>query len=163
MFLSVTLTGWVERECCVLRSGGRPGDAVYVTGRLGGSIGGRHLNFRPRVAEARWLVESFRPTAMMDLSDGVGADLPRLADASGCGYALWRDQIPKSRGCTVEQALGDGEDYELLFTMTDAMTSDLETQWRADFPKLPLTRIGELTPRNGGGNLRLNHGFDHFA
>ncbi|MGV3532037.1 MAG: thiamine-phosphate kinase [Chthoniobacteraceae bacterium] len=163
MFLSVTLTGWVERERCVLRSGGKPGDAVYVTGRLGGSIAGRHLDFKPRVAEARWLVESFLPSAMMDLSDGIGADLPRLADASGCGYELWRDRIPKARGCTVEQALSDGEDYELLFTIAEAKTGDLEQEWKADFPKVPLTRIGALVSASRGGNLRSDHGFDHFA
>lgn len=163
MFLSVTLTGWVERERCVLRSGGKPGDAVYVTGRLGGSITGRHLDFKPRVAEARWLVESFLPSAMMDLSDGIGADLPRMADASGCSYELWRDRIPKTRGCTVDQAMSDGEDYELLFTIADAQTGDLEKEWKADFPKVPLTRIGALVSPGRGGNLRSDHGFDHFA
>lgn len=163
MFLSVMLTGWVERKRCVRRSGGKPGDAVYVTGRLGGSIAGRHLDFIPRIAEARWLGESFLPSAMMDLSDGVGADLPRLAEASGCGYELWPERLPRMRGCTVEQALGDGEDYELLFTIAEKQCAELEREWKADFPRLPLTRIGTLTAQTSSHKTRTTHGFDHFA
>jgi thiamine-monophosphate kinase len=163
MFLSVALTGWVERERCVLRSGGKPGDAVYVTGRLGGSIVGKHLDFTPRVAEARWLGDSFPPSAMMDLSDGVGADLPRLADASGCSYELWEDRLPRVRGCSAEQALSDGEDYELLFSIAGERCADLEKEWKADFPRLPLTRIGTLTARSSSRKQRITHGFDHFA
>ena len=68
------------------RSGGQADDILFVTGTLGGSGKGRHLNFVPRLEEARWLTEHFRIHAMMDLSDGPGADLPRLAQASGVGF-----------------------------------------------------------------------------
>ncbi len=163
LVLSVALTGWVERKQCVLRSGGKPRDAVYVTGRLGGSIAGKHLDFTPRLAEARWLGEFFLPSAMMDLSDGVGADLPRLATASGCGYDLWSDQIPRTRGCTGEQALSDGEDYELLFTIAEKRCAALEGDWKTDFPRLPLTRIGTLTARSSSRTKQAIRGFDHFT
>src|SRR5690606_1804440 len=89
--LSIAMTGWVERSCCVLRSGARVGDLIAVTGRLGGSLAsGRHLDFSPRLRAARWLVadESRRPRAMMDLSDGLAKDLPRLAKLSGVGYRV---------------------------------------------------------------------------
>jgi thiamine-monophosphate kinase len=169
-FLSVALTGRVERRCCVTRAGGRPGDALFVTGRLGGSLAGKHLDFIPRVAEARWLVTHFRPRAMMDLSDGLAADLPRLARASACGFELWEEKIPRSRGCTVAQALGDGEDFELLLAVPARTAAALQKAWRRPFPKLPLTEIGRLTaPRAAARRPSAQRkssaprGYDHFA
>ena len=164
LFLDIAISGWVERSCCILRSGGRPGDALYVTGRLGGSRAGKHLDFIPRLAEARWLATHFRPTAMMDLSDGLAADLPRLAAASRCGFTLDEAKIPRTRGATLAQALGDGEDFELLFALAPQLGTKLETMWRAKFPRLPLTRIGSLTASQLSTlNSQLPRGFDHFA
>jgi thiamine-monophosphate kinase len=161
LFLSIALTGVVEKGCCVLRSGGKPGDLLYVTGRLGGSIRGKHLRFIPRVKEAQWLVKNFRPHAMMDLSDGLGADLPRLARASKTGFILSRESLPLNPGCAPENALQDGEDFELLFSISKKQAARLEPAWKKAFPKLPLTCIGSLTrPLN---STVLNHGFDHFA
>lgn len=160
MFLSVALTGEVERARCIRRSGGQPGDALCVTGRLGGSLAGRHLDFIPRVEEARWLTEHFAIHAMMDLSDGLGSDLPRLARASGTGYQLDEPRIPRTRGCTTAQAMSDGEDYELLFALDAQDWEKLEADWALRFPKLPLTQIGRLT-RDGG--IPLETGHDHFA
>jgi thiamine-monophosphate kinase len=164
VFISIALTGTVEPARCVLRSGGKPGDALFVTGRLGGSITGKHLDFTPRLHEARWLTEHFTIRAMMDLSDGVGADLPRLAAASGCGFHLDLAALPCTEGCTPEQALADGEDFELLFAIAPEDAPRLLSEW--PFPAaLPLTQIGHLTtaaqsPTNAPSTL---HGFDHFA
>jgi thiamine-monophosphate kinase len=163
IFLTVALTGWVERTRCTLRSGGSPGDALYVTGRLGGSLSGRHLDFIPRVAEARWLVTHFKPSAMMDLSDGLGADLPRLAAASHCGFDLLPDQLPRAPGCSAEQALSDGEDYELLLAVDPGKALPMERAWKRSFPRLPLTRIGELRAKTKPSKLKLPRGHDHFA
>jgi len=157
IFVSVALTGRVEKERCVLRSGGRAGDRLYVTGRLGGSLTGKHLDFIPRVKEARWLTENFRLRAMMDLSDGLGADLPRLASASGCGFDL--RLIPCMRGCTPAAAMSDGEDFELLFAISPRDRARLERDW--PFRRLPLTCIGHLTELSHP--LIHLHGFDHFA
>ena len=163
-FISVALTGRVERARCVTRSGGKAGDVLYVTGRLGGSGGGRHLDFVPRVAEARWLAGKFRIHAMMDISDGLGADLPRLARASGCGFEIWKEKIPCSRGCTIEQALGDGEDFELLFAISPRDAERLDAGWRKAFPKLSLTQIGALIrPDKTNTRKKLTRGHDHFA
>ena len=163
-FISIALTGEVERVRCVTRSGGRAGDVLFVTGRLGGSRAGKHLDFIPRVAEARWLTEHFRIRAMMDISDGLAADLPRLAKASGCGFEISEEKIPSNRGCTVAQALGDGEDFELLFAVRPADAASLETKWRAKFPKLPLTQIGVLTRAAANAKRTPKHrGHDHFA
>ena len=146
------------------RGGGGAGDFLYVTGRLGGSLAGRHLDFIPRLAEARWLTEKFRICAMMDISDGLVADLPRLAKASGCGFEIAKEKIPRNRGCTVAQALGDGEDFELLFAVRPADAQRLEAQWCTKFPRLPLTQIGVLTRRPANAKRKPAHrGHDHFA
>ncbi len=163
LFLSVALTGRVERDRCILRSGGHPGDVLYVTGRLGGSLAGKHLDFTPRLTEARWLVTHFKPGAMMDLSDGLAADLPRLAAASGCGYEILREQLPLNQGSTAEQALSDGEDYELLFAIDPKRAIALERAWKRKFPRLPLTRIGQLTARRKTRARKPPRGYDHFA
>lgn len=165
LFVSIALTGWVERTRCLLRSGGQAGDGVYVTGRLGGSRAGRHLDFIPRLAEARWLVAHVKVHAMMDLSDGLGADLPRLAAASGCGFYLDEAALPLTAGCSAEQALNDGEDFELLFTLPLKAGVLLQLEWKRQFPRLPLTCVGFLTgsrqaKKKGATTL---HGFDHFA
>ena len=161
LFLSIALTGEVERTRCVLRSGGRAGDVLYVTGQLGGSLAGRHLDFTPRLAEARWLTEHFQLRAMMDLSDGLAADLPRLAAASRCGFTLDESRIPRTPGCTLAQALGDGEDYELLFAIAPRDSARLEREWPRTFPRL--TRIGVFNPQSSIRNPQLPRGFDHFA
>jgi thiamine-monophosphate kinase len=160
VFISVALTGKVEKERLVARSGGKIGDRLYVTGRLGGSLRGKHLSFEPRLAESRWLTENFRLHAMIDLSDGLGSDLPRLAKASGTGFEIDFSALPKNEGCSVEQALADGEDYELLFAASDDDGAKLEADWKKAFPELPLTRIGRLTEQKG--DLLSKPGYDHF-
>ena len=163
-FLSVVVTGGVRRERAVSRAGGRPGDQLFVTGRLGGSFAsGRHLCFRPRLAEARWLVARFPIRAMMDLSDGVAADLPRMAAASGTGFLVNPKLLPCHEGCTVAQALGDGEDYELLFAIGSKQAAGLESAWKNRWPDVPLTTIGELAQSGTQAGLEIVRGYDHFG
>ena len=159
--ISIAATGLVDRKNLVLRSGGKPGDLILVTGKLGGSITGKHLSFTPRQTESQWLVTHAKPSAMMDLSDGLAKDLPRLAKASGCGFSLDSNSIPKSRGCTLDQALGDGEDFELLLTLSPKKWPELSAKWKAAFPKLPLTVIGQLTEATGNQAV-LTGGWDPF-
>ena len=142
--ISVSLLGLVEKERCVMRSGGRLNDRLYVTGTLGGSLRGKHLEFHPRVWEARWLSEHFKPTAMMDLSDGLAKDLPRLAKQSGVGFQVALQRLPCASQCRMINALKDGEDYELLFSMPPERVDVFESQWRRNFPNLTLTEIGWL-------------------
>jgi thiamine-monophosphate kinase len=163
LFLSVMLSGTVERARCVFRSGGKPGDLLFVTGRLGGSLAGGHLSFKPRVEEAAWLSRQVKLHAMMDLSDGLGADLPRLARASGCGYRIDEGALPLNPGCTAQQGLGDGEDYELLFALPPREAKKLRPLWGRKFPKLRLTEIGALVPGRGRGKASTARGYDHFA
>jgi len=158
--ISVAATGWVERRHLVLRSTAREGDGIYVTGRLGGSFSsGRHLDFHPRVAESAWLVRHFKPSSMMDLSDGLAADLPKLAKASGAGFMMDRDAVPLHAGVGVEAALNDGEDFELLFTWRGG-AEVLEAAWREKFPDVPLTKIGSITA--AGASQAATGGWNHF-
>ena len=159
-FISVALTGKVERERLVTRSGGKPGDRLYVTGRLGGSLQGKHLSFEPRLAESGWLTQNFKLHAMMDLSDGLASDLPRLAKASGAGFEVDFCALPKNKDCSEEQALTDGEDYELLFAVSHDDGPKLEQGWRKAFPDLPITCIGRLTEPKG--EMLSGRGYDHF-
>ena len=119
LVLDVTVMGVVERRCLVLRSGGRPGDVLFVSGPLGGAPRGRHLTFVPRLKASRFLVRNFKVHAMMDLSDGLAQDLERMARASGLGAVLEAERIPVHRdGRGVGSALYDGEDFELLFAVS---------------------------------------------
>lgn len=162
--INVAMTGEVRRREHVTRRGGRPGDVLLVTGALGGSFAsGRHLRFAPRLAEARWLVERHRPHAMMDVSDGLAADVPRLAAASGCGYEIDAASVPRSRGATVEQALTEGEDFELLLAVAPRAVAKLRAEWRKKFPRLQLTVIGCLADCGVARGLGTRRGYDHFT
>jgi len=131
---------------------------------LGGSLAsGWHLRFQPRVEQARWLARNFLPRAMMDLSDGLAADLPRLAAASGTGFDLDCAAVPRRKGATLARALGDGEDFELLFAIDPRREARLESAWKKKFPRLRLTRIGQLAPRGVAKGLGAVRGYDHFA
>jgi len=161
--ISVSICGEVEKRRWVSRSGGKPGDALFVTGRLGGSIAERHLRFVPRVSESRWLTENFHIHAMMDLSDGLGADLPRLARASGTGFEIDEKLLPLPAGCTVANAVSDGEDYELLFAIAESDSAALLKKWRTRFPRLLLTRIGCLNQKSKVRNQKFPLGYVHFT
>lgn len=160
--ISVSLSGFAEENRWVGRDGGKATDVLFVTGRLGGSLRGRHLKFTPRIEEARWLTKHFSIHAMMDLSDGLGADLPRLARASGLGFEVDEAAVPLNRGCGIEQAISDGEDYELLFAVSPQDSGNLEKKWRRRFPQLPLTRIGRLNRKSAVRNQKLPGGYVHF-
>lgn len=144
MFLSVAATGRTAGHQPVLRSTGTPGDLLAVTGTLGGTLAGKHLDFEPRLAQGAWLARH-GARAMMDLSDGLGRDLPRLAAASGCGWRLDEARVPCAPGCTIAAALGDGEDYELLVALPPERAAQVLAEWPGEFPRVPLTIVGELT------------------
>lgn len=123
--INVTACGRVGKHGPVLRRGAQPGDWLMITGTLGGSILGKHLDFIPRVREASRLVESACVHAMIDVSDGLARDLHRLCEESGCGAVIFAEQVPISPAAEMlrdgrtplEHALADGEDFELLFAV----------------------------------------------
>jgi thiamine-monophosphate kinase len=160
--ISISVTGFVEEKRWVGRGGGKANDELFVTGRLGGSLRGRHLEFVPRIVESRWLTKNFRVNAMMDLSDGLGADLPRLAQASGVGFEVDEAALPLNAGCTTAQGISDGEDYELLFAISPKNSRSLPARWQKKFPDVPLTRIGRLNRKSQIANRKLPRGYIHF-
>lgn len=146
MVLTVTIAGTPHTtRGPVLRSGARPGDTVYVTGALGGSLpSGRHLTFTPRLTEAQWLATLLGPSlhAMMDLSDGLGIDAARLARASHAAITLDAALLPRHEHvATWQAAAGDGEDYELLFTAS----AGAPVPHRCPLTGTPITAIGSIT------------------
>jgi len=178
IFISIALLGTVARGKQVLRSGAKTGDAIFVTGELGGSLAGRHLEFEPRLAEARWLAEHFSIHAMIDLSDGLAGDLRHILKASGVGAELLKDAIPISRAAKSRArekppfaaALTDGEDFELLFTVASGEAVKLLDAWKKKFPKLKLSCIGKIVAGDGiilrdktGAQKLDTHGYVHFA
>lgn len=140
-------SGRVPAGTARLRSGAGSGDIIYVTGSLGGSMQGKHLDFMPRVAEGIWLRQNKWVTAMMDISDGLARDLPRLCAKSKIGAQVNADLIPVSQHADLNHALSDGEDYELLFTVKAEQAEAFEGAWRT-FSKLNCTRIGEMRGRS---------------
>jgi len=160
--VAISAAGYVERNRCVWRTGGNANDDLFVTGRLGGSVRSRHLKFVPRIDEARWLTSHFHIHAMIDLSDGLGTDLPRLAGASKLGFVVEQNALPVAPGSSLEQAISDGEDYELLFALSPRNRELLEKRWPRAFPKIPLTRIGQLTAKREIGKRKIPAGYVHF-
>ena len=160
--ISVSVIGFVEKARAASRRGGRSGDDLFVTGRLGGAVKGKHLKFVARVVESRWLTKHFSIHAMMDLSDGLGADLPRFARASRVGFDIQLESLPVTSGATIENAISEGEDYELLFAASRRDRTRLEREWRRNFPKLLLTRIGSLNRKSQIADRKLPRGYVHF-
>ena len=160
-----------------MRSGAKAGDAIFVTGELGGSHAGKHLEFEPRLAEARWLAGNFAVHAMIDLSDGLAGDLRHILKASGVGAELLKSAVPVSRAAKLAArkkpafaaALTDGEDFELLFTVSSGDAVKLLDAWKKTFPKLKLSCIGKIVAGGGimirdktGSHKFDAHGYVHF-
>jgi thiamine-monophosphate kinase len=157
----------------VLRSGAKVGDTICVTGALGGSLLGKHLTFTPRVKEALTLTQLVKIHAMMDLSDGLSTDLTRLCASSQVGATIEAKKIPISEAAAqrldpMGAALDDGEDFELLFTLSSNHAVDLLQQWT---DPLMITPIGKVTDsgrtelvRADGHIQRLQPaGYDHLT
>lgn len=166
----IVAAGWVPKGKALRRDGAKTGDAIYVSGVLGGSALGlatgrgrawrRHLRPEPRLALGRILRQRFRPTAAMDISDGLLIDLHRLCLASKCAAELDGD-VPVFAGAAIEQALHGGEDYELLFTLP------AQVRRPRRISGVPITRIGSMCRGEAGsitiaGERRLPLGYDHF-
>ena len=182
MFVSIAMTGHVARGKAVLRSGAKVGDVIFVTGELGGSLAGKHLEFEPRLAEAQWLASQFKIHAMIDLSDGLAGDLKHILHPIQAGAELGSDTVPVSRAARqaakvsstakppLLAALTDGEDFELLFTVAAQSAVRLKDAWKEQFPKLKLTCIGKITAEPGlrlrdkfGVRAFKGDGYVHFA
>jgi thiamine-monophosphate kinase len=149
LVISVTVLGESTDRGPVCRSGAKPGDWLFVTGPLGGSILGHHLDFTPRVREALALHAAVDLHAMLDISDGLAADVNHICEESRCGAALVAEAVPitdaarelsrTSGKSPLEHALGDGEDFELVF----AVSPQDGTKLLSAPPVAGLVKIGE--------------------
>jgi thiamine-monophosphate kinase len=164
---TMTLLGAATGPRFLTRRGARPGDWIYVTGALGGSHpSGRHLSFAPRMAEGAWLARRSRVRSMIDISDGLAKDLPALTPG-GAEPALDGPAVPRNPGASLAAALGDGEDYELLFTLSARSNREsFARAWRRAFPRTRLSCIGRFV-RAGQvppGSLDISdfHGYEHL-
>jgi thiamine-monophosphate kinase len=174
LVVAVTVLGSVAPGgSAVTRAGAAPGDAILVTGPCGGSAAGlRHLRahtalgqaYRRPVARLREgdTARRFGAKAMIDVSDGLALDLHRLADASGVGFVL--GEVPVADGATLEDALGGGEDYELLFTVSAADQEKLAAGFETEGLRPP-RRIGvtvaDATERTFRGDALPRLGWQH--
>ena len=163
--INVCLTGVPMAVDAVLRSGARPGDALLVTGSLGGSLkSGRHLTFEPQLETARWLIENMQVHAMMDISDGLSIDLHRMMEASETGAMLEAERIPihsdvmssMARSDWLNRAFSDGEDFELLLAVPEDALPKKGSQMQA--AGRVLHRIGTVTEHPGRLDLRSSDG-----
>jgi len=168
LVISVTIVGEPTGRGPVRRKGARPGDWLFVTGPLGGSIQGKHLDFTPRIREALRLHEAVQLHAMIDISDGTATDLGKLCRESGCGAVIRADSIPISKDAQgmndgnsgLEHALTDGEDFELLFAVAPEDGRRLLTE-------STLSRVGECVEsglwleRNGVREPLPPLGYEH--
>lgn len=169
----VTVCGAVPRGTALLRSGARPGHAIYVSGALGGSALGlatnkgkarrRHVEPEARLALGTFLREKLRATSAIDISDGLSLDLQRICLASGVDAEI--GEPPRFRGASMEQALHGGEEFELLFTVAPGVRVP------GAFESLPLTRLGSIVTSvgvRGTGTVRMDGvpleplAYDHF-
>ena len=186
--LAVTVTGEVARSRAVTRAGAHPGDVIVVTGDLGSAAAGRRIRAtqrrfdeddlasirraeRPtaRVAEGQVLA-GHGATAMIDVSDGLGLDLWRLCTESGVGARVWAESIPRGPRASLEEALGGGEDYELLATLPSEAAAAAAASAIGEAGGVRLSTIGEVLA--GGELLQVEAdgkersldpaGWDHF-
>jgi len=162
--LHVFGVGRMAKGKALLRSAARPGDIIYVTGPLGGSFeSGKHLSFMPRIKEAKWMRQSGFVHAMMDISDGLATDLRHILKASKVGAELNSGLIPKVG--TLEQALFDGEDFELLFTVRAEEAVEFDFQCLENLEQ-KFTAIGKITAQPDvltlAGAIIDRKAFEHF-
>ncbi len=153
--VSLTAIGNTVGGLAWVRSGAQPGDAIVVTGPLGGSILGKHLDFEPRIELARLIRDRIKVHAAMDISDGLSTDLLRMCDASHCGAVLDLSKIPvteqaiqlstTSGKTPVEHALGDGEDFELLLAVDETDLQELTEL----VGQSQCYKVGKFTSRTG--------------
>ncbi|MBI4358197.1 MAG: thiamine-phosphate kinase [Candidatus Omnitrophica bacterium] len=168
---SIAVLGEATRTSTVFRSGAKIGDLICVTGRLGGSILGKHLNFLPRLREGQFLARR-GVSAMIDLSDGLGQDLNHLISNSRTAFMIDEAKVPISEAARklargnlrreLIHAFCDGEDFELLFTIPRSKLGTLQRAWPKRF-SIPLTVIGQVMRLAKGMRPTYRYqGYRHF-
>ncbi|MDP8213001.1 MAG: thiamine-phosphate kinase [Candidatus Zapsychrus exili] len=168
IIINVALTGEAKSEDIIFRSGAKPKDKIFVTGSLGNSLKNeKHLRFVPRIKESKYLVKNFKPSSMTDISDGLIADLGHILKESKVGALIYENSIPFAEGAGINNALHDGEDFELIFTLSPEKAEELK-KTKSPFK---FSQVGEITASKGRclmldkrGKKRsvLDKGYVHF-
>lgn len=165
--ICVSLLGEGPANGAWLRNGAKPGDWLLVTGELGGSRGGKHLDFIPRLEEARRIREQAGTGvhACIDITDGLARDAGHLCEESRCGIEIDESSLPAAAAANeaaqrdgrgvLNHVLGDGEDFELLLAMEPKAADALLKDWKE---ATPLRRIGTILPEAGGRRLKRASG-----
>jgi len=171
LIIDIAMIGEAKKKELATRSGAKVGDIIMVTGNLGGSKYGKHLNFMPRVKEANFLVRNFKINSMTDISDGLSSDLTHVCHASKTGAKIYESLIPLSRHAkSIKNALSDGEDFELLLTVNKKYAAGILSRFKKE-TDTAITAIGEMTSKAKGIKIidrfgRINKlkptGFKHF-
>ena len=169
IIINIALVGEIRKNVLVLRSGARKGDMIFVTGPLGGSLkSGKHLRFTPRLKESQYLIKNFKPTAMIDISDGLAGDLGHILVESKTGAFIYEEFIPKAKGAAFKDALGQGEDFELCFTLPPARANQFLKTKNKEFHFIYIGKIVDkkegfvLVKKNGQTKILERKGFTHF-
>lgn len=154
--ITVTALGMPAGERAITRANARPGDRLFVTGSLGGSLERKHYSFTPRLEEAAWLARNFPPNAMIDISDGLGIDAGHIGAESGCRIVIDAARVPVSSAArrmarsggkdALARAVSDGEDFELLLALSDREAGECLKRWPF---RRKLSVIGELLEGEG--------------
>lgn len=168
----LTLHGEASGPRVITRTGAKAGDAIFVTGRLGGSRAGHHYQFTPRIAEGSWLAKQMEVVAMMDVSDGVAKDVQTLTP-QGLVASVLPANVPASAAAKTAagksgrpawaHAMTDGEDYELLFVVRGNEAA-FGRRWSGKF-KTPLTQLGHFTRKTEASAIDWStlHGWEHLT
>ncbi len=171
--IDVCVLGEAREEHLCLRSGAKPGDLIFVTGTLGNAAlalkKGEYFPVTPRIKEAGVIISLAKPSAMLDISDGLAKDLKRLCGSSRTGAKIFPWKIPAAAGASLEEAVSGGEDFELLFAAPGAGAEKL----LSGFPEktgVKLSCIGEILPESEGiffmektgRGKPLEGGYEHF-
>ncbi|MCM8796577.1 MAG: thiamine-phosphate kinase [Candidatus Omnitrophica bacterium] len=165
--IDVSMLGVVEKTRLCLRSKARRGDIIFVSGALGGSLHGKHLTFEPRIKESRFLVEHFKINSMIDISDGLAQDLWHILEESGVSAVLYESLIPINKEASgINSALYNGEDFELLFTVSRAEAKKISAAKRYRFFPIGEVVSGgfglSMVDRNNRERKIIPGGYRHF-
>jgi len=156
IIINVALVGTVDKNHVIYRSGARKGDHIFVTGPLGKSLSSRwHYRFVPRITQAQYLVKRNKPTSMIDISDGLAADLGHILTESRVGAILEESFIPLRANANLNEALYDGEDFELLFTLPALQAQKLQSRVKNGYL---FYHIGKIVDRKEGLQIKTAKG-----
>lgn len=169
VMISVTAVGFCKKSELIRRSGAEEGDLIFITGPVRNGKK-EHMRFKVRSEEARELVKNFRLHAMIDTSDGIGPELIRLCEMSGCGCEVWAESVPLSRGLSLKEALYYGESFELLFCLAQEEARKILAYMKEKKTAPVYFLIGRVKKKDEGCYLRFEEkketirfeGYRHF-